>query len=174
MSPTLNGSSAIRHFKHSNAIEIRNRITFDFYTGLSHIDKLQLLTTVLQALLGIDCVKLCIGFMCTYCAHPYMELCCTTVYNRVCYTACLGTRLGGNACYARVSLPLYILPGGILHEGDGEDVPLSVTRLDHSVPGHSLSHRAQQRDDQRWSLMDHHQHWWVARQSGPGCMYPGL
>ena len=92
-----------------------------------------------------------------------MELCCTTVYNRVCYTACLGTRLGGNACYARVSLPLYILPGGILHEGDGEDVPLSVTGLDHSVPGHSLSHRAQQRDDQRWSLMDHHQHWWVAR-----------
>ena len=34
MSPVLNGSSAIRHFKHSNAIEIRDRITFDFYTGL--------------------------------------------------------------------------------------------------------------------------------------------
>ena len=37
MSPALNGSSAIRCFKHSNAIEIRNGITFDFYTGLPHI-----------------------------------------------------------------------------------------------------------------------------------------
>ena len=37
MSPTLNGSSAVRHFKHRNAIEIRNGITFDFYTGLPHI-----------------------------------------------------------------------------------------------------------------------------------------
>ena len=72
MSPTLNGSSAIRHFKHSNAIEIRNRITFDFYTGLSHIDKLQLLTTVLQALLGIDCVKLCIGFIWNYAAQQFI------------------------------------------------------------------------------------------------------
>ena len=34
MSPALNGSSAIRRFEHSEAIEIRNRITFDFYTGL--------------------------------------------------------------------------------------------------------------------------------------------
>ena len=32
MNPTLNGSSAIRHFKHSDAIEICNRIIFDFYT----------------------------------------------------------------------------------------------------------------------------------------------
>ena len=39
-SPTLNRSSAIRHFKCSNAIEIRNRITFDFYTGLPHIHSL--------------------------------------------------------------------------------------------------------------------------------------
>ena len=37
MSPTLNGSSAIRRFKHSDAIEIHDGITFDFYTGLSHI-----------------------------------------------------------------------------------------------------------------------------------------
>ena len=36
MSPAFNGSSAIRHFKHSNAIKIRNGITFDFYTGLPH------------------------------------------------------------------------------------------------------------------------------------------
>ena len=37
MNPALNGSSAIRHFKHSDAIEIRDGITFDFYTGLPHI-----------------------------------------------------------------------------------------------------------------------------------------
>ena len=34
MSPALNGSSAIRHFKHSNAIETCDGITFDFYRGL--------------------------------------------------------------------------------------------------------------------------------------------
>ena len=37
MSPALNGSSAIRRFEHSDAIEIRNGITFDFYMGLPHI-----------------------------------------------------------------------------------------------------------------------------------------
>ena len=37
MSPTLNGSSAIRCFKHSDAIKIRDGITFDFYTGLPHV-----------------------------------------------------------------------------------------------------------------------------------------
>ena len=39
MSPALNGSSAIlsiRRFEGSDAIEIRNGITFDFYTGLLH------------------------------------------------------------------------------------------------------------------------------------------
>ena len=36
MSPTLNGTSAIQRFKHSNAIEIRDGITFDFYTRLPH------------------------------------------------------------------------------------------------------------------------------------------
>ena len=37
MSPTLNRSSAIRRFKRGNAIETRDGITFDFYTGLPHI-----------------------------------------------------------------------------------------------------------------------------------------
>ena len=37
MSPALNGSSAIRRFKHSDTIEIRDGITLDFYTGLPHI-----------------------------------------------------------------------------------------------------------------------------------------
>ena len=37
MSPALNESSTIQRLKHSNAIEIRDRITFDFDTGLPHI-----------------------------------------------------------------------------------------------------------------------------------------
>ena len=37
MSPTLNRSSLIRRFEGSNAIKIRNGITFDFYTELPHI-----------------------------------------------------------------------------------------------------------------------------------------
>ena len=37
MSAALHGSSAIRRFEPSNAIEIRDGITFDFYTGLPHI-----------------------------------------------------------------------------------------------------------------------------------------
>ena len=32
--PTPNRSSALQHFKRGNALEIRNRITFDFYPGL--------------------------------------------------------------------------------------------------------------------------------------------
>ena len=35
--PVLSGSSAIRRFKHSNAIKICNKIVFDFYMGLPHI-----------------------------------------------------------------------------------------------------------------------------------------
>ena len=34
----LNESSVVRHFEPSDAIEIRDRITFDFYMGLSHIN----------------------------------------------------------------------------------------------------------------------------------------
>ena len=37
MSPALNRSSAIRRYEHSDTIEIRDRITFDFYTGMPHI-----------------------------------------------------------------------------------------------------------------------------------------
>ena len=46
------------------------------------------------------------------------------------------------------SFPVYISPGGNLHEGDREDVPLSLTRPNNPVPGHTLPHRAQQGDDQ--------------------------
>ena len=37
MSPALNGGSAIWHFKHNEAIEIRDGIIFDFYMRLSHV-----------------------------------------------------------------------------------------------------------------------------------------
>ena len=37
MSAALNASSAIWHFERSNAIEIHNGITFDFYMGLPHM-----------------------------------------------------------------------------------------------------------------------------------------
>ena len=37
MSPARNGSLAIQRFEGSDAIEIRNGITFDFYTGLPHV-----------------------------------------------------------------------------------------------------------------------------------------
>ena len=37
MITALNGSSAIRRFERSDAIEIRDGITFDFYTGLPHM-----------------------------------------------------------------------------------------------------------------------------------------
>ena len=37
MSPTLNGSSALQHFKRGKAVEICNGIMFHFYPGLPHI-----------------------------------------------------------------------------------------------------------------------------------------
>ena len=38
MSSALNGSSAIWRFEGSDAIEIRDGLTFDFYTGLPHVN----------------------------------------------------------------------------------------------------------------------------------------
>ena len=37
MSLALNGSAALQHFEHGNAVKIRNRLMFDFYLGLPHI-----------------------------------------------------------------------------------------------------------------------------------------
>ena len=37
MSPGLNGSIALQRFERGNAVEIRNRIMFDFYPGLPHM-----------------------------------------------------------------------------------------------------------------------------------------
>ena len=37
MSPALNESAVLEFYEHSNAIEIRNRIMFDFYPGLPHV-----------------------------------------------------------------------------------------------------------------------------------------
>ena len=40
MSPALNGSLAIQCFEGSDAIEIRDGITFDFYMRLPHVETL--------------------------------------------------------------------------------------------------------------------------------------
>ena len=37
MNPTLNGSFVLQRFKRGNAVEIHNRIMFDFCPGLPHI-----------------------------------------------------------------------------------------------------------------------------------------
>ena len=37
MSHALNGSLALQCFEHVNAVELRNRIMFDFYPGLPHM-----------------------------------------------------------------------------------------------------------------------------------------
>ena len=37
MSPAHNESTAQQHFEHSNVVEIRNEIMFDFYPGLPHM-----------------------------------------------------------------------------------------------------------------------------------------
>ena len=41
MNPTLSGSTALQRVKLGNALEIRNRIIFDFYSGLPHIQIVQ-------------------------------------------------------------------------------------------------------------------------------------
>ena len=47
MSPALNGSSVIRHFEHSDVIEMCDGITFDFYMGLPHIRNTHVAPTLL-------------------------------------------------------------------------------------------------------------------------------
>ena len=44
MSLTFNRSSVIRHFKHSDVIERRDGVTFDFYTRLSHVFSIFMVT----------------------------------------------------------------------------------------------------------------------------------
>ena len=41
MSPALNGSFVPQHFECGNAVEIRNKIMFDFYPGLSHMSDVE-------------------------------------------------------------------------------------------------------------------------------------
>ena len=60
MSPTLNGTSAIRRFKHSNVIEICDGITFDFYTRLPHICVIGLSSFILH--LGCQAANFCAYF----------------------------------------------------------------------------------------------------------------
>ena len=49
MSPAVNGSSALRRFKRSDAIEIRDGITFGFYTALPHVYAHRFIHTVLAS-----------------------------------------------------------------------------------------------------------------------------
>ena len=37
MSHALNGNFVLQHFKHGNAVELRNGIMFDLYLGLPHM-----------------------------------------------------------------------------------------------------------------------------------------
>ena len=46
MTPTLNESSVLQHFKHGNVAEIHNGIMFNFYPGLPHIAAKLLYTSV--------------------------------------------------------------------------------------------------------------------------------
>ena len=50
MNPALNGSSALERFKCGNAIEICNRIMFNFYLGLPHVQLPYLLDQTLWLL----------------------------------------------------------------------------------------------------------------------------
>ena len=69
MSPDPTGSSVIQCFEGSDAIEIRNRITFDFYTGLPrmHIDNyvthLKIFNNDYQLLHEIDCKEILRGWI---------------------------------------------------------------------------------------------------------------
>ena len=51
MSPALNGSSALQCFERSNAIEIHNRIMFDFYPALPHMYMVVLDSNTVEPLL---------------------------------------------------------------------------------------------------------------------------
>ena len=58
MSPALNGSTALQRCEHDNAVEICNRIMFDFYPGLPHM-QVQASThpsTHIHAYIGTHCM----------------------------------------------------------------------------------------------------------------------
>ena len=60
MSPTRNGSTVLRHFKHNNAVKTHNGIMFDFYPGLPHIVKGGPLVCTVHGLLGAPSVATCV------------------------------------------------------------------------------------------------------------------
>ena len=59
ISPALNRSSVIRRFEGNDAIEIRDRITFDFYTGLPHM-RLRTLLMIGQKM--VHCIIVVYGY----------------------------------------------------------------------------------------------------------------
>ena len=76
MSPALNGSSAIQHFEGNDAIEIRDGITFDFYTRLPHLQNSSTLGRLGTATLGI----------------------CPRMSNPICLTECRSVRFRSWSC----------------------------------------------------------------------------
>ena len=70
MSPTLNRSSAIQRFEGNDVIEICDRLTFDFYTGLPHV-------------WGIHASMLCIRAL-PLNQSSNIAMCLKYMYNRIC------------------------------------------------------------------------------------------
>ena len=67
MSPSLKGSTALKCFERSNAVEIRNRIMFDFYPGLPHmyanLSQCKIMTEVNSHGLPISLANRCVVFI---------------------------------------------------------------------------------------------------------------
>ena len=85
MNSTLNGNLAEWRFQHSNGTEIRDRINFDFYTGLPHV-YMKLAPTIWGHTKLISC-------FCSVCGSSFTELSelCNLMYsvcNHSVYTTC--------------------------------------------------------------------------------------
>jgi len=46
----------------------------------------------------------------------------------------------------------------LLHERHGSHVLVPIARAYNTIPGYTLPERGEQGDDQRWRLLDDHQH----------------
>ena len=82
MSPVLNRSSAIRRFEGNDAIEIRDGITFGFYTGLPHVRALCM------------CVRACVRM----CVCVYLCMCAWCMFVRACVCVCVRACVHGEQC----------------------------------------------------------------------------
>ena len=91
MSPALNGSSAIWHFKSSNVIEIHDGITFDFYTGLPQ----SLNKRVFCSLVKYAVAKL----------HNLLIECCNTILAIA--KVVMGTILADSCNHGQIAMAIY-------------------------------------------------------------------